>query len=333
MGQVQLRDFLLAASASSLLACLPALAQQQGKVWRVGFLSARAATPSVNAVPAFKAFLDGMQELGYFEGKNLVVEWRFGEGKYERLLDHASELARIKVDVIVTDNLGTTPAQKATTSVPIVGAVMDDPVGAGYAASLAKPGGNITGLSPYSSEFVAKFLELIMTAVPKVSRVAVLSNPGAAMHSVYLNAIKAAAQKSKVTVLPMSARTAQEIEQSYVRMSRERANAAIILPDAFYLQQVGQLAGLAIMHHIPSIWGGRPYPAAGGLMSYGFANTNFNYFRAATFVDKILKGAKPGDLPIELPTRYELVINRKTAKALGLNIPQTLLLQATEVIE
>jgi putative ABC transport system substrate-binding protein len=324
------RDLLLALSA---LAALRAFAQQPAKVWRVGYLTTRPTPTSVISVPEFKAFLDGMRELGYVEGKNLVIEWRFGENKYERLLNFATELVQMNVDVIVaTNSPSTNAAQKATSSIPIVSPIMDDPVASGFAVSLAKPGRNITGLSPYDSDFVAKFLELIMAIVPKVSRVAVLANPDAAMHSDHLKAIQTAAQKFKVTVLTMNARNPQEIEQSYARMGRERVTAAIILPDGFYLTQVRQLAELAIKHRIPSIWGGRNYPDAGGLMSYGMI-VLYNHRRAATFVDKIFKGAKPSDIPIELPTEFELVINRKTAKALGLNIPQTLLLQATEVID
>jgi putative ABC transport system substrate-binding protein len=328
------RDAVLAlASLCAAGAPLTSLAQQQTKIFRVGFLSVRSPPPSVDADPLYQAFRDGMRDLGYVEGKNLVIEWRFGDGKFERLVDLAAELVRTKVDVIVTQAQGTAAAQKAGTSIPIVSAViMEDPVAAGYAASLARPGGNITGLTPYTSDLVAKYLELLMAAVPKVSRVAVLGNPENPSNAVFLKAIQAAAQKSKLTVLPLNARTPQEIDLSYGRMSLEKATAAVILPDGFYLQQVRQLAELAIKHRIPSIWGGRQYADAGGLMSYGFSAVD-NYRRAAIFVDKILRGAKPGDLPIEQSMRFELVINRRTAKGLGLTIPQSLLLRADEVIE
>jgi putative ABC transport system substrate-binding protein len=330
MNQVRRRHFLIAAGA--LFAAPVTGMAQQTRIYRIGFLSVRSAPTSLDADSSYKAFRDGMRDLGYVEGRNLIIEWRFGEGKVERLLELAADLVRMKVDVIVTQAQGTAAAQKATASIPIVSAVFQDPVGSGSAASLARPGGNATGLSPYSDDFVAKFLELLMIMAPKASRIGVLENPDSPSNAGYLTAIQAAAPKLKVAVLPTSARTAQEIEQSYARMSRERVRAAIILPDGFYLQQVRQLAELAVRYRIPSIWGGRQYPDAGGLMSYGFSPPD-NYRRAAAYVDKILKGAKPGDLPIEQPMRFEFVINRKAAKALGLAIPQELLLRADEVIE
>ncbi len=271
--------------------------------------------------------------MGYVEGKNLFIEWRFGDGHFERLLALAAEFVRIKVDVIVTHGQGTAAAHKTTPSIPIVSAVViEDPVAAGYAASLARPGGNVTGLHPYSSDLVAKYLELLLIMVPKVSRVGVLGNPGNPSHVAFVNAIQAAAEKSKLPVLVLDARTPQEIDLAYERMSGERVTAAIILPDGFFLQQVRQLAELAVKRRIPSIWGGRPYTDADGLMSYGFLDID-NYRRTATFVDKILKGARPGDLPIEQSMRFELVVNQIAAKALGLTIPHELLMRADEVIE
>lgn len=310
-----------------------AFAQQPGKVWRIGFLSARPAPASINADPLYKAFLDGMRDLGYSAGKNLVVTWRFGDGSYGRLVELAADLAATKVDVIVTHAEGTLAAQKATTTIPIVSAVMiDDPVVTGFAKSLGHPGGNITGMYPYASEFVAKYLELLMVAVPKASRIAVIGNPDNASSGQFGIALQDAAKKLKVNVLLLNARSPQEIELSYERMAREKVSAAVILPSGFYLQHVRQLAELAVRHRIPSIWGGFQYPQAGGLMSYGFYATE-NYRRAATFVDKILKGTKAGDLPIEQPMRYQFVINRKAANTLGIAIPHELLLRADEVIE
>lgn len=326
------RKLLAALGLGALAEALPALAQQKGKVWRIGFLAPRS-RPTAADPDVYSAFPQGMRELGYVEGKHFVIEWRFADGKFERLPGLAAELVKMKVDVIVAAGTAATQmAQRATTTIPIVIAASVDPVGSGFVKSLARPGGNITGLSLATSDFSPKHLELLMTAVPKLSRVAVLVNPDNSAHPGVLKSVQAAAQKLGVQVLPVTARTPEDIERGFAMMKRERAEAVIVAADAFFVLQRRQIVELALKHRLASMATNREYAAAGGLMSYGQNVADF-YRRAATFVDKILKGAKPGDLPIDQPTIFELVINRKTAKTLGITIPQELLLRADRVIE
>lgn len=274
-----------------------------------------------------------MRELGHIEGRNLVIEWRFADGQFERLPDLAAELARMKVDVIVTHSTPATQAlQRATSTVPIVFAVAVNPVGSGFAASLARPGGNITGLSVIDVDPSPKRLELLKTMLPALSRVAVLVNPGSSVHPAIVKSVQAAGRDAGISVVPVSARTPEEIERGFAAMSQARAGGAIIADDAFFRGRRQQIADLALKNRMPAIAPWREYVAAGGLMSYG-QNIADSFRRAATYVDKILKGAKPGELPIEQPTRIHLAINRRTATALGLAIPQELLLRTDEVIE
>ena len=328
------RAFLIAAGAWLTLARASAsFAQQQPKVWRIGFLAMRSRSTPSNPDVYYDAFVQGMRELGYVEGKNLVIEWRFADGKYERLPGLAAELVRMKVEVIVTHSAaGPQAAQRATSTIPIVFVTASDPVGSGFAVSLARPGGNLTGLSNIVSEVSPKHIELLKTMIPKLSRVAVLQNPGNSFHPANLKSIQAAAQQVGIKVLPVDARAPDEIERGFATMTRERAEAVIVAADAFFVQQRRQIAELALKNRLPSMFPFREDVQAGGLMSYG-QNLADSYRRAATYVDKILKGAKPGELPIEQPTRFHLAINRKTAKALGLNITNELLLRADEVIE
>ena len=326
------RKLLVAVGLGALAAALPSIAQQQGKIWRIGFLAPRS-RPTSSDPDVYSAFPQGMRELGYVEGKNFVVEWRFADGKFERLPGLAAELVKMKVDVIVAaGTVATEVAQRATTTIPIVIAASVDPVGSGFVKSLARPGGNITGLSLATSDFSPKHLELLMTVVPKLSRVAVLVSPDNSAHPGVLKSIQAAAQKLGVQVLPVSARTPEDIERGFAVMKREHAEAVIVAADAFFVLQRRQIVELALKHRLASMAPNREYAAAGGLMSYGQNVADF-YRRAATFVDKILKGAKPGELPIEQPAIFELVINRKTAKTLGISLPQELLLRADRVIE
>lgn len=274
-----------------------------------------------------------MRELGYFEGKNLQIEWRFADGKYERLPDQATDLVRQKVDVIVTDGTpGTLAAQKATMVIPIVMGGAGDPVGDGLVKSLARPGGNTTGLSNLASDLGSKHMQMLLDLNPKLSRAAVLMNPGNSSHITILKNVQGAALKPRVRILPVEARNFQEIEQAFFVMTREQAEAVIVIPDPFFIQQWRQIAELAVKHRLPSITRFREYSEAGGLMSYGNNNAD-NYRRAASYVDKILKGAKPADLPVEQPTKFDLVVNMKTAKTLGITIPQSLLLRADDVIQ
>jgi putative ABC transport system substrate-binding protein len=326
------RKLLVAFGLGALAAPLVSVAQQQRKIWRIGFLAPRS-RPTSSVPDVYSAFPQGMRELGYVEGKNFVIEWRFADGKFERLPGLAAELVQMKVDVIVAaGTVATEVAQRATTTIPIVIAASVDPVGSGFVKSLARPGGNITGLSLATSDFSPKHLELLMTVVPKLSRVAVLVSPDNSAHPGVLKSIQATAQKLGVQVLPVSAPTPDDIERGFAMMKRERAEAVIVAADAFFVLQRRQIVELALKHRLASMATNREYAAAGGLMSYGQNVADF-YRRAATFVDKILKGAKPGELPIEQPAIFELVINRKTAKTLGIAIPQELLLRADRVIE
>jgi putative tryptophan/tyrosine transport system substrate-binding protein len=309
---------------------LGALAQQQAKVWRVGFL---APTPASLSVQNTEAFLKGMRELGYVEGKNLVIEWRFADGKYERLPGLAGELVQLKVDVLVVAGTpAISAAQKATATIPIVMAPAGDPVGSGFIKSLARPGGNTTGLTNITDELGPKQLEMLLSMVPKLSRVAVLVNPSNPSNTPILKSVEAAAQRAGVKILPVEAQTPQQIENAFSMIVQENAGAIIVAADFFFIQQQRQIAELTAKNRLPSIAWFREFVDAGVLMTYGPSYADI-YRRASGFVDKILKGAKPGDLPVEQPTKFELFINRKTAKALGLTIPQSLMISADKVIE
>jgi putative ABC transport system substrate-binding protein len=322
------RTFIGSIASAVVATPLGALAQQQGKVWRIGFLSQSSASLSSLYTDAF---LKGMRDLGYIEGKNLIVEWRFGDGKFERLPSLAADLVQLRVDVIVaTPSPAIAAAQKATTTIPIVMASAGDPLGSGFVKSLARPQGNITGLSVMGSDTGAKQLELLRSVVPKLSRVAVLT-PTAA-DSPTSRSVRAAAQKAGVDSLVVEASTSQEIEGAFSTLVRAKADAVIVSSPSTFAPQHRQIAELALKHRMPSMFQDRLQAENGGLMSYGpkFAE---NYLRAATYVDKILKGAKPGDLPVEQPVSFELVVNLRTAKALGVTIPQTILVRADEVIQ
>ena len=324
------RDVLAVLGACA--AMLPLRTVAQGKVWRVGFLSFRSHPISLDS-DVFGAFRLGMRELGYIEGKNLVIEWRFADSKLERLPDLAAELVRLRVDVIVSSGTATTSAaQKATVTIPIVMETNTDPVGSGFVKTLARPGGNITGLSNISVDISPKHLEMLLSMVPKLSRVAVLVNPSNPSHALILKSSRSAAQKKSAKILPVEARTAPEIEKAFSAMVRENAGAVIVPRDGLFIPQARQIAELAVKNRLPSIATFREYVETGGLMSYGSSLTD-GYRRTAIYVDKIFKGANPGDLPVEQPTKFELIINGKTAQTLGLKIPQSLLVSADKVIE
>ena len=278
-------------------------------------------------------FRQGMRELGYVEGKNLVIEWRSAEGKYERLPGLATELVNLKVDVIVTAGTpATSAAQKATTTISIVMGSVADPVGNGFVKSLARPAGNITGLSNMSGDVSPKQLEMLLGMVPKLSRVALLVNPANPANVKSLEIVQAEGQKRGVKILRADARTPQEIDNAFSWIRQQNAGALMVWTEPLFLQQKSQIAELTAKHRLPSMGGDRMFSEAGVLMSYG-PNIADQFRRAATYVDKIFKGARPADLPVEQPTKFELVINRKTAKALGLTIPQSLLISADKVIE
>ncbi len=325
---------LVALSVALLLlaAPLPAEAQQAAKVWRVGRLElGRGFVPESN--PEHKAFVQGLQEHGYIVGQNIMIEYRGTEGKQEGLRELAAELVRLRVDVLVTPGtLSTLAAQQATTTIPIVMVAVGDPVGTGFAATLARPGGNITGLSDLNPDLSAKRLELLKEVFPRLARAAVLLNPAHPPNVRQLGETQAAARTLGVTLQTLEVRKSEDFERAFAAAARERAGAIVVLPDAFTVSHRDQIAELAARHRLPTMFGTRPYVAAGGLMAYGASTADLNR-RAATFIDKILKGVKPGDLPVEQPTKFELVINLKTAKALGLTLPPSVLLRADEVIQ
>jgi len=323
------RAFLVALGAGALAFGAPpvAFSQPQGKVWRIGFLAVRQ-EPDLQA-----AFARGMSDLGYVEGKNLLIESRAADGKTERLPGLADDLLRLKVDVIVTaGTVATSAARKATDTTPIVMGGSADPVGNGFVKSLAHPGGNITGLSTLRTDTSPKLLEMLRTVAPNLSRVAVLLNPTNTSQSILLKGVQAAAQSMSLTILPVEVRSAPDIERAFSAISQGNAGAVIVVRDGVFLEQRRQIAELAAKNRLSTISDNREYVDAGALMSYG-PNLGDQFRRAAGYVDRILKGAKPGDLPVEQPTKLELVINLKTARALGLTIPQSLLLRADEVIQ
>ena len=279
------------------------------------------------------AFLKGMNALGYVEGKNLVVEWRFADGKFERLPALAAELVQLKVDVIVAvASAAIGAAQKATTTIPIVMTTTGDPVGSGFVTSLARPGGNITGLSNLGGDTGAKLLDLLLAVVPKLSRVGVLVTSTSPTSRAISESVRAGAQKAGVQTIAAEASSLPEIETAFAVLAGENVGGIIIGAAPLFALHRPRIAELAIKYRMPSIYGNRGYVEAGGLMSYGYEMTQ-NYQQAAVYVDKILKGAKPGDLPVQQPVKLELVVNLKTAKAMGLTIPQTILLRADELVD
>jgi putative ABC transport system substrate-binding protein len=326
MDPVQRRDFLIAIGAI-LVAPLAAEAQQASKVARIGFLlTNRAATPR-----NIDAFLQGLRDLGYVEGRNVVIEYRDAEGKLERFPALVAELVALKVDVILAP---TTPAsvaaKQATTTIPIVFAAVSDPVTSGLVTSLAHPGGNVTGLTVLEPELVGKRLELLKQVVPGGSLVAVLWHPGAVGERTERDVLKEAEAAARALGVPLQfveARGPADFDRAFLDMTRASAGALTVLESTVFFVERRHLVDLAAKNRLPAVYGLREFVDAGGLMAYG-PNQPDLFRRAATYVDKILKGAKPGDLPVEQPTKFDLVINEKTAKALGLTIPQSLRLRA-----
>ena len=331
MGAVKRRvGFALALGI--FLAPLAADTQQATKVPRVGYLAASSRSdPQVQR--NLDAFRQGLRDLGYVEGQNIAIEHRFAEGKWERLPDLAAELVSLKVDLIVALVTPAVRAAKlATGTIPIVMMGVIDPIATGFVASLARPGGNITGLSMMAPELVGKQMQLLKELVPKVSRVAVLWNPANPGNAPQLREAEVAARALRVQLQPLEAREPSEIDSAFAEMTRKRAGALIVLVDTMLSAHRTRVADLAVKNRLPAVYGVRAHAEAGGLMAYGVNLADLSK-RAATYVDKILKGAKPADLPVEQPTRFELVVNLKTAKALGLTIPQSVLLRADQVIE
>jgi len=306
--------------------------ERQSEVSRIGILSARK-VPSLDADSQFAAFFAGMRELGYLRGKNLAVEYRSSDGDYERLPQLAGELVALKVELILAAGGPTVAAaQKATNRIPIMMATAGDPVGSGFVRSLARPGGNITGLTDVAADMGTKLLDTLLSAVPGVTHVGVLANSGNPSHATYMNSIQDGARSAGVRVLRTEARNERDIDAAFATMAKEKVQGAIALTDPAFNTQLQQIAALAAKHRLPCISGHRQYVHAGGLMSYGpdFAHS---FRRAAAYVDKILKGANPADLPVEQSSRFELAVNLKTAKALGLSIPGALLVRVDEVVQ
>ncbi len=312
-----------------LAAPLAAAAQQAPKVARVGVLAGGGSVFRAG----FEPFRQRLRELGYEEAQNLALEVRNAEGRADRYPELAAELVRLRVDVIVVQgNAALAALKQATQTIPIVMASIGDPVGSGFVASLPRPGGNITGLSNMAEGISAKWVELLKEAAPKATRLAVLWDPRNVAHTSMWREIQGAGRALRVVTKAWEVRGPEEIDRAFAAMGTERIGALIILPYPIAGANLRQIVSLAAKYRLPAIYPFREFAEEGGLMSYG-ANAADLWRRAAAFVDKILKGAKPADLPVEQPTKFDLVINMKTAKSLGLTIPQTILIRATEVIQ
>jgi putative ABC transport system substrate-binding protein len=309
---------------------LIALAQQPATIPRIGFLSA---APLSSITARTEAFRQGLRDLGYVEGRNIAIEWRSAGDQWDHLPALAVELVDLQVALIVTaEEPAALASRKVSQSIPIVMAQSGDPIVTGLVASLARPGGNVTGLTTMAFELPSKEVELLREAVLKLSLLAVLSNPDNPPNSTALKSTGAGARALSLSVSVHDVRDASALAAAFAAMSKEGADGLIVLPDPMFLTQRAQIAELAARARLPAIYGITEHVRAGGLMSYAADRTAL-FRRAATYVDKILKGAQPGDLPIEQPTKFQLAINLKTAKALGLTIPQPLLLRAEEVIQ
>ena len=306
-------------------------ARPTGKVWQIGYLDQGTATRNR---PYLDGLRQGLRERGWVEGQNIAIEARFAEGRTDQLPALAAELVRLKVDLIATTSTpAALAAKQATTKIPIVFGFAADPVGSGIVASLAHPGANITGWTHQGLELRAKYLDLLKDAAPAATRVGVLWNPANQVHKPSLKIIEAAAQQLKVELRLAGVQDPKELERTISALVEKGVQALVVFPDGMFLAQTQTIVTLAARHRLPAMYGLREYVTAGGLMAYGTNLPEMNRQLGASLVDKILKGAKPADLPIEQPTKFDLVINLKTAKALGLMIPQSLLLRADEVIQ
>jgi putative tryptophan/tyrosine transport system substrate-binding protein len=295
---------------------------------RIGILA-----PTTCANPNYQALREGLRALGYVEGQTIVIECREAARRYERVAEMAAELVQLKVDVLLTDGLlPARAAQQATKTIPIVMGAIGDPVGNGLVNSLARPGANITGLTLATAEMNSKRLELLKTMAPESTCVAILTNPGNPGAAQGVRESEAAARSLGLRIRVVDARGPEDLERAFAAMVKEQVNAMVLLPDPILFDQRTRIISLAAKHRLPAVGEAREFADAGGLMTYG-PRIEENFRRAAFFVDKILRGAKPGDLPVEQPTKFELVINRKTAKALGLTVPASLLQRADQVIE
>lgn len=326
------RQFTLMGGLSMLASSRAIFAQQQGKVFHVGFLSSRARPTSLES-DFFGGFPSAMRDLGYIENRDLVIDWRFADGQYVRLHRLASELVHTKVDVIVSAGTPSTEAARnATAVIPIVMISVGDPVGSGFVSSLARPGGNVTGLSIIADDLAPKLLEILQRVVPKLSYAAILMNSANGSATPFVKNVADAAREANIKLLTIDARTSLEIESAFRAMAREQVGAVIVSRDPLFTQQHRQIAELATNYRLPSISGNQAYAEAGGLMGYGSSAID-DMRRAALYVDKILKGAKPADLPVELPSKFEMIVNRKTARTLGIVLPRAILTRADRIVE
>jgi len=324
------REFILALGSAAAAWPLAARARQPAKIPRIGLLSTF--SPS-ETVPWHQALRQGLRDLGWVEGENINIEYRYAEGRLDRLPGLASDLVRLKVDLIFTDT--TSPAlvaKNATRTIPIVVASANDVVESGLAQSLARPGGNITGLDQIAPELGGKRLELLKEIVPKLSSAVVLWNPQNKASTRNWNELQDPARQLGLPLHSLEVRKVDELDKAFEVAATARADALVILPEPVFVANLKRIADFAAKHHLPSIFHLKEFADAGGLMAYGPDRSDL-FRRSAAYIDKILKGAKPTDLPIQLPTKFELVINLKTAKAIGLEIPPTLLALADEVIE
>jgi ABC-type uncharacterized transport system substrate-binding protein len=330
-SKIQNRKLAGSVALVATLAMCGAMAQAQPKqLPRIGYLVANFPSTNPGRVEAFR---QGLRDFGYVEGKSIVIEWRYAEGKADRLPALATELVRLKVDVIVTAGPASTrPAKEATVTVPIVMGFDNDPVGNGFVASLARPGGNITGLSTLAPEISGKQLELLKEIVPRLSRVAVLGNSNEPGNAQALREVDGAAGAFGVQLQHLDVRDPKDIETAFPAASKGRADAILMLNSPVLNPHRTQVINLAVKSRLPVIYGQSEFVEAGGLMTYGVSFTDL-FRRAAVYVDKILKGAKPADLPVEQPTKFEFVINLKAAKQIGLTIPANVLARADKVIK
>jgi len=320
----------LALAFAALIAALPARADEPGKVYRVGFIGNSTAALESNLVQPFR---EGLRDLGYVEGRNLRIEYRWAEGDYGRLPALVADLVAGKMDVLVTAG---TPAalavKRATTTIPLVMVAVGDPVGTGLVASLARPGGNLTGLVSIAPDLEGKRLELLREVAPKLSLVSVLVNPVNPFHAISEKQIRAAAGVLHMKIQFVSVQTASELDPAFESILRERSGGLVMLADRLFLHHRTRIADFATRSHLPGVYAYSELVAAGGLMSFGPSYPGMHR-RAAYFVDKILKGARPADLPMEQPEKFELIVNLKTARIFGLTIPQSVLLRADRLLE
>ncbi|HSL78114.1 MAG TPA: ABC transporter substrate-binding protein [Pseudolabrys sp.] len=326
------REFIKAITSSAAAAAWPleARTQQRSNVPRVGYLFSFTRAEGEHL---WEACRQGLRDLGYVEGQNIILEPRLAEGHNERLATLAAELVQLKVDVIVAAATPASRAAKAATStIPVVFVAVGDPVKAGLVATLAQPGGNVTGLSLLTSDLSGKRLSLLMETVRRVARVAILMNPDNPISAVFLEETKLAAQQLRTELQPFNARNPEEIAQAFAVAAGQRIDAVIVFDDPVLWSYRAQIVALADVRKIPAVYGYRDFVDQGGLMSYGPDRPD-QYRRTAIYIDKILKGAKPSELPIEQPTKFELIVNRKTAKSLGIELPASVIVGANEVIE